>query len=120
MSQLARLTVSGAMPYRVTKAFIPPPAGLRQTNPAWAGLSKYAPHPMRATSSSYRHEPAKVAGRIIRNITPGKRPAAGVSINEETRRPVDNPVEKVIHAGSIVGLANHTVLAISAAQTLPL
>jgi PAS domain S-box-containing protein len=31
-------------------------------------------------------------------------------INEETRRPVDNPVERVIQSGAIVGLANHTVL----------
>jgi signal transduction histidine kinase/CheY-like chemotaxis protein len=31
-------------------------------------------------------------------------------VNEETRHPVENPVAKVLRAGGIVGLANHTVL----------
>jgi len=31
-------------------------------------------------------------------------------VNEQTRRPVENPVEKVLREGVIVGLANHTVL----------
>ncbi len=31
-------------------------------------------------------------------------------VNEQTRQPVDNPVEKVLRTGVIVGLANHTVL----------
>jgi len=31
-------------------------------------------------------------------------------INETTRRPVDNPVTRVLTEGSIVGLANHTLL----------
>jgi PAS domain S-box-containing protein len=31
-------------------------------------------------------------------------------INEETRNPVEDPVEKVLREGSVVGLANHTVL----------
>ncbi len=31
-------------------------------------------------------------------------------INEQTRRPVDNPVSRVLQQGVIVGLANHTVL----------
>lgn len=31
-------------------------------------------------------------------------------INEKTRQPVDNPVEKVLREGKVVGLANHTVL----------
>ena len=31
-------------------------------------------------------------------------------VNEETRRSVPNPVEKVLREGAIVGLANHTVL----------
>jgi PAS domain S-box-containing protein len=31
-------------------------------------------------------------------------------INEETRAPVENPVEKVLTTGVVVGLANHTVL----------
>ncbi|MBV8314352.1 MAG: CHASE3 domain-containing protein [Planctomycetaceae bacterium] len=31
-------------------------------------------------------------------------------VNEETRRPADNPVERVIRGGVIVGLANHALL----------
>jgi PAS domain S-box-containing protein len=31
-------------------------------------------------------------------------------INEQSREPVDNPVEKVLREGMVVGLANHTVL----------
>ena len=31
-------------------------------------------------------------------------------VNEQTRQPVENPVEKVLREGVIVGLANHTVL----------
>src|SRR5215472_13977043 len=31
-------------------------------------------------------------------------------INEETRRPVENPVEKALRQGYATGLANHTVL----------
>ncbi len=31
-------------------------------------------------------------------------------VHEETRRPVDNPVEKVLRLRHVVGLANHTVL----------
>jgi PAS domain S-box-containing protein len=31
-------------------------------------------------------------------------------VNEDTRRPVENPVEMVLRQGAVVGLANHTVL----------
>jgi PAS domain S-box-containing protein len=31
-------------------------------------------------------------------------------LNEETRQPAENPVDKVLRLGSVVGLANHTVL----------
>jgi PAS domain S-box-containing protein len=31
-------------------------------------------------------------------------------INEHTRRPVENPVDKVLQTGGIIGLANHTLL----------
>jgi PAS domain S-box-containing protein len=33
-----------------------------------------------------------------------------VIVNEESRHPVDNPIERVLREGVIVGLANHTVL----------
>jgi PAS domain S-box-containing protein len=31
-------------------------------------------------------------------------------IDEETRQPVDNPVQKILRLGRVIGLANHTVL----------
>ncbi len=31
-------------------------------------------------------------------------------VNEQTRRPVENPVEKVLRLGTVTGLANHTVV----------
>src|SRR5206468_2314135 len=31
-------------------------------------------------------------------------------VNEQTRQPVDNPVERVLREGVVVGLANHTIL----------
>jgi PAS domain S-box-containing protein len=31
-------------------------------------------------------------------------------VNEQTRRPVENPVQKVLKLGRVVGLANHTIL----------
>lgn len=37
-------------------------------------------------------------------------PAVFRILNEQTGKPVENPVEKVLRLGSIVGLANHTVL----------
>ena len=33
-----------------------------------------------------------------------------VIVNEQTRQPVENPVERVLREGVVVGLANHTVL----------
>jgi PAS domain S-box-containing protein len=33
-----------------------------------------------------------------------------VIVNEQTRRPVENPVERVLRDGQVVGLANHTLL----------
>jgi len=33
-----------------------------------------------------------------------------VIVNEETRQPVDNPINRVLSEGVIVGLANHTIL----------
>lgn len=37
-------------------------------------------------------------------------PAVFRIFNEETRQPAENPVDKVLRLGTIVGLANHTVL----------
>lgn len=41
-------------------------------------------------------------------------------INEETRRPVDNPVQKVLREGHVVGLANHTILISKEEKEIPI
>jgi PAS domain S-box-containing protein len=41
-------------------------------------------------------------------------------VNEETRQPVESPVEKVLQHGAIVGLANHTVLVRRDGSDLPI
>jgi len=41
-------------------------------------------------------------------------------INEDTRQPVENPVDKVLRIGSVVGLANHTVLVSKNGAELPI
>jgi PAS domain S-box-containing protein len=45
---------------------------------------------------------ARAKGRNIIEVFP--------IVNENTRKPAENPVEKVLEAGQIVGLANHTAL----------
>ena len=47
-----------------------------------------------------------------KNAEAGGRPLSEVFriVNEETRRPAESPVEKALRLGTIVGLANHTVL----------
>jgi len=41
-------------------------------------------------------------------------------INEESRKSVENPVEKVIRLGTVVGLANHTVLVAKNGHEIPI
>ncbi len=41
-------------------------------------------------------------------------------INEHSREPVDNPVQKVIQEGTIVGLANHTILIAKDGSEIPI
>jgi diguanylate cyclase len=41
-------------------------------------------------------------------------------INEETREPVENPVEKVLSTGNIIGLANHTILITREGNEIPI
>jgi two-component system cell cycle sensor histidine kinase/response regulator CckA len=43
-----------------------------------------------------------------------------IIVNEDTRRPVDNPVHKVMETGGIVGLANHTALIARDGSELPI
>src|SRR5581483_259642 len=40
--------------------------------------------------------------------------------NEDTRKPVENPVSKVFAAGKVVGLANHTVLRTRDGREIPI
>lgn len=40
-------------------------------------------------------------------------------VNEETRLPVENPVERVLREGTIVGLANHTLLLAKDGREIP-
>lgn len=41
-------------------------------------------------------------------------------VNEETRRPAENPVERVLRDGTIAGLANHTVLISRSGREIPI
>jgi PAS domain S-box-containing protein len=41
-------------------------------------------------------------------------------VNEQTRKPVENPVEKVLRVGGVVGLANHTILIARGGQERPI
>jgi PAS domain S-box-containing protein len=41
-------------------------------------------------------------------------------VNEETRRPVENPVTRVLREGVVVGLANHTVLIAKDGREVPI
>ncbi len=41
-------------------------------------------------------------------------------VNEDTRQPVEDPVSKVRRTGTVVGLANHTVLRTKTGQELPI
>ncbi|WP_051331418.1 PAS domain S-box protein [Methylocaldum szegediense] len=41
-------------------------------------------------------------------------------INETTRKPVENPVEKVLRTGAVIGLANHTLLIAKDGREIPI
>lgn len=43
-----------------------------------------------------------------------------IIINEYTREPVDNPVAKILKSGTVVGLANHTLLITKDKKELPI
>ena len=55
---------------------------------------------------------ADAAARPVRDIF--------VIVSEESRRAVDNPVEKVLREGAISGLANHTVLIAKDGREIPI
>ncbi|NTV43977.1 MAG: PAS domain S-box protein, partial [Syntrophobacteraceae bacterium] len=47
-------------------------------------------------------------------------PAVFQIINEQTRQPVENPVEKVFRLGIVVGLADHTILIAKDGREIPI
>jgi PAS domain S-box-containing protein len=55
---------------------------------------------------------AEAKGKAIHEVFP--------IFNEHTRRPVDNPVAKVLESGLIMGLANHTVLQRRDGELIPI
>ena len=57
------------------------------------------------TSSEAKNKPLAVVFRII---------------DEQTRQPVEDPIKKVLHCGSVVGLANHTILISRDGREIPI
>jgi PAS domain S-box-containing protein len=55
---------------------------------------------------------ADAMGRLLKEVF--------VIVNEDTREPVEDPAEKVLRLGTIVGLANHTVLLSRDGRELPI
>lgn len=55
---------------------------------------------------------AAASGRLLEDVF--------VIVNEQTRAPVTNPVEKVLESGLVVGLANHTVLIARDGREVPI
>jgi PAS domain S-box-containing protein len=55
---------------------------------------------------------AEARGRMLAEVFP--------VVNEETRREVESPVERVLREGRIVGLANHTVLVARDGSEVPI
>ncbi len=55
-------------------------------------------------------EAERLTGWTIAEARGQPLPAVFRIINETTRQPAENPVEKVLRLGKVVGLANHTVL----------
>ncbi|HEY7405756.1 MAG TPA: CHASE3 domain-containing protein [Candidatus Angelobacter sp.] len=55
---------------------------------------------------------AQARGQEIKNVFP--------IFNEQTRKPVDNPVAKVLALGRVMGLANHTVLQRADGKIIPI
>jgi len=55
---------------------------------------------------------AEARGRPVREVFP--------IVNEVTRKPVEDPVKKVLELGTVVGLANHTVIERSDGALIPI
>jgi PAS domain S-box-containing protein len=69
----------------------------------------------------------KVLNHVARELTGWGDDAVGeplgkvfVIVNEETRLPAENPVERVLRDGKVVGLANHTILKRRDGRELPI
>jgi PAS domain S-box-containing protein len=57
-------------------------------------------------------EPQQAAGQPLERVFP--------IVNEDTRRPVENPVSKVLRDGITIGLANHTLLIARDGREIPI
>ncbi len=55
---------------------------------------------------------ADAAGRRLSDVL--------ILVNEQTRRPADNPIDRVLRDGVIVGLANHTILVTRDGREIPI
>jgi PAS domain S-box-containing protein len=67
-------------------------------------------NPMAEALTGWRGSEA--AGRRLEDVL--------VLVNEESRRPAENPVARVLRDGVIAGLANHTVLIAKAGREIPI
>ncbi len=65
-------------------------------------------------------EAERLTGWTSREAEDHPLPAVFHIINEHTRRPVEDPVEKVLRLGTVVGLANHTVLIAKDGREIPI
>ena len=57
-------------------------------------------------------EQGEAVGRAVTEVL--------VIVNEETRRPAENPVERVLREGTVTGLANHTLLISRTGRVIPI
>ena len=65
-------------------------------------------------------EAERLTGWTMADATGQLLPVVFCIVNEETRQPVESPVAKVVRLGSVVGLANHTVLLAKDGREIPI
>ena len=65
-------------------------------------------------------EAERLTGWMHREAEGRPLPAVFHVINEQTRQPVEDPVEKVLRLGTVVGLANHTILVAKDGREIPI
>ena len=65
------------------------------------------------------HEAERLTGWNSHEAAGHPLPTVFRIVNSKTRQPVENPVEKILRLGTIVGLANHTILIAKHGQETP-